>query len=340
MKRMKIPGVMAVVFLVLAIICAPANAQTAGVETQTFNLKPGWNAIFLEVRPDPWDPKIVFSSLPEGSSVWTWLSRESSVQFIQDPSEDLWGQPDWHAYFNSPDTSFLTNLYAILGNQAYLIKVGGTEEISLEISGIASIRNLHWIADSFNLVGFHVAKGKEPTFEELLAPSAAHAGPGQAVYRLNNKDKWEFVDDLAAARPAYGEAYWVYCDGRSSYQGPLVIDLPLSTGLNFGPYLNWLAVTLNNLTDSARTVSVDITGNVGLYYRAIETSGPDEGFFRWYGLASSSMPNISLNPNQLHLLRLAIRREQMEPGIYTGTMKITDDLGNRFLVPVRAEEIQ
>lgn len=333
MKRIKIPGVIAAVFLVLSLICSTAFAT--GHESQTFNLKPGWNAVFLEVQPDPRDPATVFAGLPVGSSVWTWLSRESSVEFIQDPSEDLWDQPGWHAYFDSPDTNFLTNLYAVLGNQAYLIKVGGSETITLEISGTASIRNYRWVADSFNLVGFHVAKGKEPTFEDLLAPSTAHAG--QAVYRLNSDDKWEFVEDMTTTRPAYGEAYWVYCEGRSSYQGPLEIDLPLSTGLNFGASLTRLTVTLSNLTDAARTVSASLTGEVTLYYRDYD---PNQGYFTWQSISASGMPPVIVDPGRSRNLWLEIRRELMDPGLYLGTLEISDDMGNRFLVPVSAEEIQ
>jgi hypothetical protein len=333
MKRMKIPGAIAAAVLILVLTCTTAFAD--GPETQTFTLKKGWNAVFLEVRPEPRDPATVFADLPLGSSVWTWLSRESSVEYIQDPSEGLWGQPGWHAYFNSPDTNFLTNLYAVLGNQAYLIKVGGSEEITLEIGGTASIRNYRWIADSFNLVGFHVAKGKEPTFEDLLAPSPAHAG--QAVWRLNDEDKWEFVEDLAAARPAHGAAYWVYCEGRSGYQGPLEIDLPLSTGLNFGASLTRLTVTLSNLTDSARTVSASLTGDVILYYRDYD---PNQGYFTWQSLASSGMPPVTLDPERSRNVWLEVRREQMDAGLYLGTLEITDDMGNRFWVPVSAEEIQ
>ena len=98
MKRMKIPGDIAAVFLFLSLTCTIAHAD--GEVEQKFTLKPGWNAVFLEVRPEPRDPATVFADLPAGSSVWTWLSRESSVEFIQDPSEDLWGQPNWHVYFN------------------------------------------------------------------------------------------------------------------------------------------------------------------------------------------------------------------------------------------------
>jgi hypothetical protein len=338
MKRMKIPGAIAAVFLVLLLAGIPAYAAEDGEVEQKFTLKPGWNAVFLDVRPEPREPAAVFKDLPEGSSVWTWLSRESRVEFIQDPSEDNWGQPGWHVYFNVAETDFrskLTNLYAVLGNQAYLIKVGGSMEITWTVSGRPSIRKFRWIADSFNLVGFHVAQDNQPTFEELLAPSASHAG--QAVYRLNNQTaKWEFVEDLAAARPRYGEAFWVYCEGRSYYQGPLAIDLPLSTGLNYGTNLTRLTVTVDNLTDAVRTVSMNLSGSVILYYRDWDpTNG--SGYFTWKNVDKMS---ITLDPGRSRNVWLEVRREQMDPGLHLGILEINDDMGNRFLVPVRAEEVQ
>ena len=39
--------------------------------TQTFELQPGWNAVFLEVRPEPNDAASVFGGLPLASA-WSW----------------------------------------------------------------------------------------------------------------------------------------------------------------------------------------------------------------------------------------------------------------------------
>ena len=85
----------------------------------------------------------VFAGLEHLDSVWTWLSRESTAQFIQNLEEGLWGQPGWNVYFKAGEEDFrrkLSNLYAILGNQPYLIKMGGTEDVTWQVTGAPALR--------------------------------------------------------------------------------------------------------------------------------------------------------------------------------------------------------
>jgi hypothetical protein len=298
---------------------------------QTISLQPGWNAVFLEVQPSPRDPATVFGSLTNLESVWTWLSRDTAVEFIQDPGEDLWGQPGWHAWFPPGNTAFLSNLYAVLGNQAYLIKIAGDESVTWDVTGTPSVRRIRWVPDSFNLTGFQVNPTAGPPFAEFLAPSPAHAG--QAVYRLNNSTgQWELLENPAASIQA-GEAYWVYCEGSSTYQGPLRVDLPMSDGLHFGENLTRLTVTLTNLSQSVRTAGLALSGGVVLHYREWD---PATGYFSWRDL--NEMPPLPLQPKSSRNVWLEVRREQMPPGLSESVLEITDDRGVRIQAPVSAEK--
>ena len=75
----------------LGLVLGASHAQTT---TQSLNMKPGWNAIYLEVQPEPSDCDTVFGDLPV-ESVWFWNGRYSSVQFIQDADELEPGGPTW-----------------------------------------------------------------------------------------------------------------------------------------------------------------------------------------------------------------------------------------------------
>ena len=116
MKGVRISVVVAAVVFAMAFGFATARAQAE--IAQTFDLSLGWNVVFLETQPIPRDPATVFSDLDHLESAWTWLSKETRAEFIQDPSEELYGQPGWLAYFPPGPKGFLTNLYAVLGNQA------------------------------------------------------------------------------------------------------------------------------------------------------------------------------------------------------------------------------
>src|SRR5215211_4058408 len=57
-----------------------ARAQWA---TQTIQLHGGWNAVFVEVQPEPSDCDAAFTGLPV-ESAWAFNRRLAPVQFIQD----------------------------------------------------------------------------------------------------------------------------------------------------------------------------------------------------------------------------------------------------------------
>ena len=311
-------------------------SHAASEVTQSFTLHPGWNAIYLEVQPEPRQPAAVFAGLEHLDSAWTWLSRESTVEFIQDPEEGLWGQPGWHAYFTAEKEMFLTNLYAILGNQAYLIKIKQTAppEFTWQVSGSPALRENRWLADSFNFVGFHLDPGNPPSFQDFFGPSAAHAG--QAAYRFNNQSgQWEFVEDPSSGTMQSGEAYWIYSEGTSDFQGPLSLDLPMSSGLRYGSGLNVLTVTLSNLSDDARTATFALSGEVVLYYRDYDE---ESGFFTWHPL--NQMPPLVIDSGRSLNVWLEVRREQMEIGLSESVLQIVDDQGVRLRAPVSAERIQ
>jgi len=52
--------------------------------TQTIPLEPGWNAVFLEVDPEPNATEAVAGAVPV-ESIWAWNGRSTIVQYIQDP---------------------------------------------------------------------------------------------------------------------------------------------------------------------------------------------------------------------------------------------------------------
>jgi hypothetical protein len=66
----------------LGVLAGDAQAQWV---QQQIVLKPGWNAVFLEVDPTPRECDSLFASLPI-ESVWDWNRTADSAQFVQDPS--------------------------------------------------------------------------------------------------------------------------------------------------------------------------------------------------------------------------------------------------------------
>ncbi len=336
--------------------CAlPVRAQWT---TQAIPLHAGWNAVYLEVQPAPADCDSVFGALPI-ESVWAWNQRVSTVQFIQDPSQLLPGQPNWLTYL-PPDhpARAARSLFALRGGRAYLVKLkSGAAPVTWNAHGQPVVRPIDWVADSFNLLGFPLATNSSSTFQTFFAGSAAQAG--QPVYRLNASGQWALVSNPAGTALSAGEAYWVYCQGSSTYPGPLQVELEQRAGLLYGRILTEQTLRIKNT--SAANVSVTIRtlpsesppttadpllgGDVPLAYFRVN---PALGQFGWVPL-TGPVQQTAMAPGQEWVLRLEARRSAMADFVpppvhhgvlYQSLLEITGGGGARYLVPVSAEGIK
>jgi len=327
-SRLRITFLAAAIFIMLITLRSAAEAAT-----QTFTLRPGWNAIFLEVQPDVKDPASVFRELPV-ESVWTWFDRGTSVEFIRNPSEGLWAQPGWNVYVKSTDPakSALTNLHAIFANRAYLIKLGGRQAYTWTISGIPVAAAVTWTPNSYNLLGFKVNPAGPPTFANFFAPSAAHKG--QAIYRLSDEGVWTLVTSPAATQVRSGEAYWVYCSGSSTYQGPLGLTVG-GNALNYGLAGTMKTITISNQTTLSRTVTLKLLPQAAwMTYQSFNAS---TGYFEYPLL--SGMPPIVLPAGKQANVWIAVSRAAVPSGLTQAVLEVSDNYGSRYLVPVSVEKL-
>ena len=136
MKRMHTLRNLAMAAAAVAVCVSMAGPTAASsLVEQTFQLGPGWNAIWLEVQPEPNDIATVFAGLPF-ASVWTWEAGTSRVEFLQDPSEGLMNQPGWLGYFPPGPEHFLTNLHTLQAHRAYMVRLADEAgPMTLTVSG-------------------------------------------------------------------------------------------------------------------------------------------------------------------------------------------------------------
>jgi hypothetical protein len=275
------------VVLVAVLMAAPAMAEWG---EQTLHLTPGWNAVYLEVQPEDNSCAAVFQDVPI-ESVWFWNRTFNPKQFVKDPNQLLPENPDWLTYFpvDSPK-SFLTDLHAVFAGKAYLIEVGSSQPVELKLSGRVLIRETDWLPNALNLVGFHVDGATPPSFSSFF--KGEKALDGQPIYRINAAGQAVEVTDKSVTMKR-GEAYWVYCNGDSTYSGPLKVDYDMVDGLKFGETLSEQSLRLTNESDAPRTVtlrvlpakvpakgnkSAEVDGPVKLsYLRYTGTRGSPEG---------------------------------------------------------------
>jgi hypothetical protein len=343
-------------FPLLALLCVFCTAALGQWTNQTITLRPGWNAVFLEVQPAPADCDTLFASIPV-ESVWAWNRRFSSVQYIQDPNTLVPGQPNWLCYVPPSSTNHtVNNLYVLQGDRAYLIKLASNATpVAWTVRGRASVRGIDWLSDSLNLVGFHISSNSPPTFQSFFAASPAHVG--QAINRLNAAGAWVRVINPSTDRLNSGEAYWVQCLAQSSYAGPISISFEQGRGVDYARILTEQTLTIKNNTSGARTVIIAqllsgappsssypaLAGEVPLsYWRTVFPTN-----FGFIPLPARLTNTISAGGQWA--IRLAVRRPDMKPftlppgytdARYQSLLEVTDTGGSRWVVPVTAEGLQ
>ena len=340
-------AVLVLSFLIIFSVRLPAQWVS-----QELNLSPGWNAVYLELDPEPNSCDALLEGLPvEG--VWMYNTRVSQIQFLRDPAEMVAERSHWmvwrpanHADRDSAD------LFRLLGARAYLIKVTGTEEIRWVLTGRVAERKHVWDADNKNFVGFCVDEDNPPTFETFFKSSPAHAG--QPVYRLNPADgKWAEVIAPSVTKMRRGEGFWISVKGSTDWQGPFTFTSNTGSGLLFGKTMTEIEAGLENMTNSDLNISIrespsatpppdrpPIPGDVPLSWFKIDFT---EKVNDWIPVEDDGFV-CQLKSGQERPLRMMVRRSDVDPidpdlfpdPVYQSILELSDGNGFIIRVPVTA----
>lgn len=315
----------------LLVAWSASGALASQDRTQSFNLQPGWNAIYLEVEPPDPDPEVIFQGIPI-RSVWTWRARLTSLEFVADPSEEELKSTGWLGYFppSRPD-AFLSNLKRIQVNRAYLVKLGGATPVTLEVTGRPSWSRQGWQPKAFNLVGAGVT-ATPPTFQSYFEASPAHAG--QPIYRLDPGGSWRLAAPTESMRE--GESFWVYCAGASDYEGPFDVEFGVGRDLDFGPFRDraTLAVVNRRSATQSFTVTIASQSQAGV----LHLEDPSIANLAWTEFSAAQ--NLgAVDPGGRRALNLGVRRDALAGSSYLGLFEISDGATRRWL-PVKVDGVR
>ncbi|MBN2562790.1 MAG: hypothetical protein JXQ75_17845, partial [Phycisphaerae bacterium] len=332
--------------------------------TQDVPLTPGWNAIYLEVAPEPSECAQIFKNR-QVESVWMWNKRFSTIDYDIDPNTLLPDDPHWLVWFpESNPESFLTRLINMSGSAAYLVKLPtNAAPYALSIKGRAEVPYFEWFPHALNLVGLPVNPDNEPTFMDFFrhTPSIdTTKGYHNELYKLDSDGEGTRIVSPAREDIEHGVAYWIKCSTAPKYTAPVHVDAPNLYGLDFGTVLTEQDLSIINPSDTdSITASVqqvssedppaglgfpERAGDVPLSYFVYEPSGPS---WEWEDLSVGETLTRSLAPGEEWLIRFAVRRADFPPYTPVGTngasyqslLKVSG-FGNTVLyhVGVEAEE--
>lgn len=328
----------AALFLFCAVALAGLpRAEAQMVRTQRIDLNQGWNAVYLELDPSESDPAALFAGLPV-DVVALYVMPSRGAQFVGNPGAGLLGAYGWLVWYSpARSDAFLTTLRGVYGAKPYLIHA--TSNVTLEISGPTALSALKWTPNAYNFVGFSVVSPGAPTFRQFFSGSPAHNH--NKIYRLVD-NTWRQVLDPSARAMRSGEAFWIYCDGRSDYPGPLEVGTRSHLGVTLSSQAGSDVVFKNrtdhpvsfhieHLTDPAQPIPIS-TPVMALD----EASGGLRTISVHFDAEHFEQDFPSLEAGKAIRLPLELRLQDAGPGLRQSLLKVVTDVGSVAYIPITA----
>jgi hypothetical protein len=313
-----------------------AEERSAMKRTQVISLAAGWNAVFLEVEPLDTAPAKVFAGHPVDIAA-AYFPHEAPTQFVTNPGTQLFKGLGWGVWYaaDRPD-AFLKTLNAIYGQQAYLIHT--TAAFEWRVEGLVAMPKVKWQPNSYNLTGFSMRSQGTPTFAEFFSPSKAHQG--KPVYRLT-EGVWRKVINPSAEAMKSGEAFWIYCDGPSDYQGPLTVETAPRDGIlvldSAGSLIlrnqtdHPVTPLMEHITVDQKPVPLSIRVRIlGDSEEAVKSAAAEKPASNW------TQPMPAMEASAALAIPFEARRREMSSWQQCSLLKISTDMGTELWVPVLA----
>ena len=334
----------------------PASAQWV---TQSFDLVPGWNAVYLHVDAShaTLEQLVAGDSLNPIGEIWLWRLAPATAQFVTSPQLPTTATSQWVSWDRF--TSLTSDLQRMAGNAAYLVRVTGSANYTWNLKGKAVPPNYLWTSTGLNFIGFPTPAAAPPTFENFLMPSPGFQQAAE-FYTYGG-------GELSASNPSRlfafrttdlrrGEAFWVRAGSTyNRYFGLVEVALSEASGFDFGDNLGQVRFRLSNLTAAPVTVTLTLLASESPPAGEKAVVGPPPLLLRGalntadltYAFTSLTDGPQSLNlaargqPGSESEVVLGLNRSQMTGAagdLYAGILRITDSLQlSQVDVPVTGE---
>jgi hypothetical protein len=331
--------------LIFAFALVSANGQ---YRTESWDLKPGWTAIYLNVDPGNDPLTTLLAANPDITDVWQW--RPNGLDPSLNTTNTGTGADEWKVWRKG---DVANSTFAIMSpNAAYLVKTKLTALAqTLSLKGKVVAPRVQWRTDGLNLVGFPIKTGTTPQLNRYL---------GGAGIIDNNTEAYRYVGgELSSSNPILsparlinakrGEAFWIRSDKFTDFYGPVSVSVALGSGLDYGTSGSLKQLVLRNNTDAEITVTLGPAPSETAPGAASAPVAPllltrerdaTSGFFSYSPLGAGL--TVTIPANEAKGVSLSVDRAVMpgNPGDpFAGLLKVTD-AGNysEIYLPITAEK--
>ncbi len=249
-------------FIVLTLIGGVRTGRAQWL-TQSFDLKSGWNAVYLHVDASHDTlANLVAADLNNPIlEVWLWTPHSPTLQFIQSPQQPVDTGSQWLSWVRNSSEG--ASLQRLVGNAAYLVRVAATAPTyTWSLKGKPLAPNYEWTTTGLNFLGFPTVPSGPPNFEAFLS-QAPDLRQNAEIYQYQGGELGstnpQRVHALRTTLVNRGQAYWIRSGTvYSRYFAPFELSVSAASGVNFGDGLSTANLRLRNLTASNLTVTLQL----------------------------------------------------------------------------------
>jgi hypothetical protein len=242
----------------LATVLVGLQSAQAQWQSQSFVIKPGWNAIYLHVDPSYTNLDNLIGGDPSNpiSEVWMWVPTASTIQYVTSPQAPINGSSQWSSWVRN-GAGLGTTLSSMIPNAGYLIHSLAASNYTWTIKGKPVAPHYTWTTTGINLIGFPTRPATPPLLDNFLSFSPVF----QSV-----ADIYQYVGgSLGPANPApvfaphtvtvnRGKAFWIRSGSFfNNYFGPFQVGVG-GDGVIFGDSGSQISFHLINTTPGTVTV--------------------------------------------------------------------------------------
>jgi hypothetical protein len=244
----------------ILLLAGSAHAQW---QTENYELKGGWNAIYLHGEATHATIDALFpnsGATANVEEVWRWNPNSNQVQFTTTPLLPSSGTPEWSVWKRGGAAN---SLLQVTGQSAYLVKCTGNATVSIVQRPLPP--SAEWVRNGANLLGFPT-KGSgipptSPSFSTYFAsfPAAIAANTKVFKYVGGNLSSSNPLQVFAptAERLDRNQAYWFSSEVVGNFYAPVQISVSSRDGLNFGRTGSIITMRVLNRLSSTMTIRIE-----------------------------------------------------------------------------------
>jgi len=329
-----------------------AHAQWQSVN---YNLKAGWNAIYLHGDASHASIQDSMAPYPNVQEVWRWVPNPNQVQFSSSPLLPIAGTPEWQVWVRGGTANTLSGLP---GQSAFLVKCDASTPANYKIALMQRPQppTGTWVRNGGNLMGFpsKLVGSNYPLFSSYFTAFPAAIAASSKIFRYNGGDLSP-VNPVQVFSPSLerldrNQAYWFDTEVVGTYYAPLQITLSQASGMDFGRMGSIVTARLLNRTASTMTVTIapvaSATAPLGLESVAgqvpVTRRSFDAATAAWIETPISTAYTEVLAPNASRELSFGIKRSSMagpDDAFFASLLRFSDS-ANLFEmnIPVRARK--